>query len=304
MLDILDAILATAAVILGLSLVVQAIQQIIKQMLDLKSSYMRTELLALFSSVAGKKRFSTNLLPLSWLDKMADGFSQRIVQELEDHMATFGLTDLHLLEDVDPAKLKDLVKSLPVAADKSLGTKIQAALKDVDKWFGIAKKAFQEHYERRMKLWSFILAAVVVIAMNANIIDTYSEFARSKPLRETAIALGQRLTSIPRDSLIIETTISRRDSSFTRVASADSAIVKDISGNIARIQAVLEDRSFQIMGWSATRVAELENHTCWENIIHMFLGWAVMILLVSLGAPFWYDFFKGAMGLKQKINKG
>jgi hypothetical protein len=50
MLDTLDAIIATAAVALGLGSIALADQQIIKQWLDLKSNYMRFQLLSMFNS--------------------------------------------------------------------------------------------------------------------------------------------------------------------------------------------------------------------------------------------------------------
>lgn len=32
-----------------------------------------------------------------------------------------------------------------------------------------------------------------------------------------------------------------------------------------------------------------------------WIGWFAMTLLVSLGAPFWYDFLKSMMGIKDKL---
>lgn len=60
MLETLDVISVTVAVILRLSLTVQAIQRILKQFFDLKSSYMRTELLALLSGPSTPKPKLTN----------------------------------------------------------------------------------------------------------------------------------------------------------------------------------------------------------------------------------------------------
>ncbi|MBA4312148.1 MAG: hypothetical protein C0417_05920 [Chlorobiaceae bacterium] len=48
MLESIDALIATIAVVLVLSLVVQAIQQILKQLLCMKSAYMERELVMMF----------------------------------------------------------------------------------------------------------------------------------------------------------------------------------------------------------------------------------------------------------------
>ena len=44
-----DPLIATGAVVLGLSMIVQAAQQILKQWLDVKSVYMECQLLAMFN---------------------------------------------------------------------------------------------------------------------------------------------------------------------------------------------------------------------------------------------------------------
>jgi len=58
MLEILDAIIATGAVVLAISLIVQAIQQIVKQFFNLKSSYMERELVMMFLSDDALKDFT------------------------------------------------------------------------------------------------------------------------------------------------------------------------------------------------------------------------------------------------------
>ena len=303
MFEILDAILATAAVILGLSLIVQAIQQIVKQIFDLKSSYMKVELLALFSDAGERQRFVVNFLPLGLLSRLADSYSRRIVSELEERLSTFGFTDLHLLEDVDAQKLKEMVLGLPVARDASLQDRLEEVLNDIEKWFEISKTAFQEHYERRMRLWSVIISGVVVIGVNANLIDTYREFSGNKTLRDAAVVMGQRLTAMPRDSMLVRVVGQKKDSLLAK-DSAGSIGVSDIRSEVDSIVTFLDDRSFQVMGWTELCCARLVKYSFWQNVSHMFIGWTGMILMVSVGAPFWYDFFKTVLGLKNQVRAG
>src|SRR3990170_1090658 len=124
MLEILDGIIATGAVVLALSLVVQAIQQIIKQSFDLKSSYMRNELLALFGTVKpptapeGMKRMMGNLMqsvrPYTGELEQEPISASQIVAEIEEKIRSFGYKDLELIEKFDEAKLKEIVKALPL----------------------------------------------------------------------------------------------------------------------------------------------------------------------------------------------
>ncbi len=308
MLEILDAVIATAAVVLGLSLIVQAIQQIFKQVFDLKSSYMRAELLALFlddreAKKSFKRSFLNNFFPYRFIARNADPTAKRIVEELEQRMSTFGIKDLHLIEDFDAGKLKAIVSSMPIALDENptIKAKFEDALRQIDLWLDICKKAFQEHYERRMKLWAFMLSAIVVVALNANVFDIYKEFSSNKPVRETAIAMGKRFVSTPRDSLLMPATTTRKDT--TVVALYDSTTIKN---QLDIIQSIVDEKSFQLMGWTQVKIdkyrKELGGPKPWyRTIAPILLGWFGMTLLVSLGAPFWYDFLKTVMGVKDKL---
>ena len=39
------------------------------------------------------------------------------------------------------------------------------------------------------------------------------------------------------------------------------------------------------------------------DLLAVILGWLGMTLLVSLGAPFWYDILKTVMGIKDKLKE-
>jgi hypothetical protein len=181
MLDILDSLIATAAVVLGLSLVVQALQQIFKQWLDLKAEYMFNELLSLFSEFSEVKTIFSGLLPTKSLRGSADEFSLKIVGELEKVINGMGFRDLHMVENLDTKAFVDLLNSLPLSQtqDAVLQSKFKKAVDDATRWFDLTKAAFQEHYERRMKYWSFGISAVVVIALNANLLDVYQDFSHN-----------------------------------------------------------------------------------------------------------------------------
>ena len=303
MLDTLDAIIATAGIVLALSLIVQAIQQIIKQVFDLKSSYMRNELLALFNNSKMTTSFMANFKSLGRLANDADGLAKTIVNQLEGRIASFGYKDLELLENVDVARLREMIKSLPVAKDANVKREFAAAVNEIDRWFEVSKKAFQDHYERRMKLWSFIVSAVVVIGLNSNLFVVYQDFAANKALRDAAAAWAEQAIKNPVTNASVAS-----DSSKT-----DSAATVEIKERIAEIRSYIGDQSLQLCRWNTSRGDSIHIFTsplaivvrapaefvaaAWKNGI----GWLAMTLLVSLGAPFWYDFLKTVTGVKEKL---
>jgi hypothetical protein len=209
MLEILDSLIATVAVVLVLSLIVQAIQQIIKQLWSFKSNYMERELLAMFRQrlvplaevIAEKKRVDLRPIALRVLEvRKGDDVTENLIALLRSKLAAIGYNDLSLLETMKKDEVanlltvisKDLDEELKSAVDDVLakGQKVKAAIEkakdDVENWYDLTLKAFQDHYERRMKMWSYVLSLVVVVGLNANLFDIYKEFSNNRALRESA----------------------------------------------------------------------------------------------------------------------
>ncbi len=300
MLDILDALLATAAVVLGLSLVVQAIQQIIKQWLDLKSNYMRVQLLAMFDSPSVDNMFRFHgLWNVNAIARRANSTAQTVVAQLENIMRTFGYKNLEILETISVEKLKEIVGFIQWTNTTINVAEIQ---KDIDTWFDIAKKGFQDLYERRMKLWAFLISSIVVVIMNASLFDVYKEYSVNKPLRDAANAWLEKTVAKQRDSVIVIVKSDKADS-INVAKKSDEQIAKELKASLANVKSTVSEQSFQLFRWSRPyRDALFSCSIPWlKNWIKSLLGWIGMTLLVSLGAPFWYDTLKVVMGLKNKM---
>lgn len=310
MLDILDALIATAAVVLGLSLIVQAIQQIFKQWLDLKSTYMKVQVLAMFNSGSASAEMKYwGLSRVSTLLTAVEDRAKVIATGLENALRSFGYKDLEALENVSPEKLKQIVSSINWSAVPG-AAKVQLKIKDIEKeidtWFDIAKHSFQDLYERRMKYWAFGISAVVVVFFNANLLDVYREFSTNKATRDAAVKMAEKFVAIPRDSILVKEKTAARDTTYVAVR-PDSLIAKDIQESLTRIQSVVGANTFQLLRWTKNYRDSLFTHWFggqWvKNWIKALFGWLGMTLLVSLGAPFWYDFLKAVMGIKEKMKK-
>lgn len=165
MLESIDALVATIAVVLVLSLVVQAIQQILKQLLCMKSAYMERELVMMFLDDEQIKEFIQrqnwfiNIIRPQWIALCSIPETQRrIVEELKIKMRAIGYKDLEIIESLSVEQFLSIIRSLPSFSkiEKGVADKLQDVEYEVLKWFDICKKAFQDHYERRMKLWAFI----------------------------------------------------------------------------------------------------------------------------------------------------
>ncbi len=312
MLEILDGIIATCAVVLALSLIVQAVQQILKQFFNLKSSYMERELVMMFLPNAVIKDFVKKwagiverLTPDWKIFRSIGGKERQIVDELKITLRSVGYKDLEILEKITVEQMQDIIRKLPMFSemDEKSNNPLQQALSDVKTWFEISKQTFQEHYVRKMKVWALGISTVVVLSLNANLFEIYNDFSQNKILRDAAAAWAEKVTSQPRDSIITYRMEGKPDSIVVKQKS-DTVLTTEIKKNISEIQALVNTNSFQIMRWNKFVGCRNYNLECFGYLLKIFLGWLAMILLVSLGAPFWYDLLKTIMSIKNKLREG
>jgi hypothetical protein len=205
------------------------------------------------------------------------------------------LLDTGELETTDASKLSDQERA---AVTKRISFLQQARL-DIERWYDTTMKTFQDHYERRMKMWAYILSGLVVLWLNANLFEVYREFSTNKVLRELAVTFGERLASTPRDSLVVAS--SREGMQSAQIS--DSAAIAGIQANIRRIDALVNAQSFSMMRWNTPSGTPLPTSvaTLWNAISRNFFGWIGMTLLVGLGAPFWYDVLRTLVGVKERL---
>lgn len=316
MFDLIDSIIATVTVVLLLSLIVQSLQQIVKQVLHMKSRLMERELFALLSNSSYTRTWKPQLLQVMQIAGEKPGV-KKLVDSIRNKLSGLGYNDAAALERMDKETFFRLVgdvfdtseletrdRSAMTADEKAAGIRearfLQQARWDMEQWYDQTVAAFKDHYERRMKMWSYVMGAVVVVWLNANVFDIYREFSTNKTLRESAVRIGERLAAMPKDSLIVTTTADGKDS--VRYV-PDSLAFKSIQTHIRFIDSTVHAQSFQLFRWKKPADG-WSWRNIWRAIIENMFGWLGMTLLVGLGAPFWYDILRSIVGIKERLRGG
>ncbi|MBI4810622.1 MAG: hypothetical protein HY800_04125, partial [Ignavibacteriales bacterium] len=246
MLESLDSLIATIAIVFVLSLIVQAVQQILKQLLCMKSAYMERELVMMFltddrlKSLADQRKKILNKIKPQWLvlRKIPEG-EKLVVKDLKVKMQSIGYRDLEILENLNVDTFIDILRTLPMFSkfERETVDKLQEVEYEARKWFDIAKRAFQDHYERRMKLWAFILSGIVVMTLNANIFSIFKNLSTNEVLRESIVASVPTLLSTASDSAHNNVPDAMRDS-----------IIKH---EVGLIESYISDKSLALVRWNS-----------------------------------------------------
>ena len=278
----LDTAIAMIIVLLVLSLVVQSIQSVIKKWFKMKSR-------SVFNSL-------TDLL--NYIDKGSETRSaEKLVEEIQGELKKLGRVSLILKNPVvDSITKDDLLKLLD---------RVNAgSLKDsVDVWYDTVMQSFEERYFRHMKSVAILISVVLVIFLNANFFQIYTNISTNDVLRNAIIAKQNE----------IQDRVRMQPANQPAGTQTPDAVEQQLKTELKQLQTTLdESTTFGLQPFKWSQVKDFFAATGpWAGhagerftyLIKALSGWAIMIMLLSVGAPFWQDALESLFGVKNLLQK-
>ena len=279
----LDTVIAMVIVLLVLSLVVQSIQSLVKKLFKLKSRTILDSLDDLFKYVDSQKTLEKS--------------SAQLVSEIKDEFKKLGRVSFLLKKPmIDSLAKDDLIKIL----DK-IGS---GALKqEVGDWFETVMQGFEERYTRHMKTVAIVVSIVVVVFLNASFFEVYHNISTSDVMRNALIQKREEVQKQLKDQ-----------SAGLQNQQGSQSNGEQLKSELNQLQKYLDE--YQGFGFTPLRPAQISDffgaHGSWEGIpagqrfahaIKMLGGWAIMVMLLSVGAPFWQDALESLFGIKNLLRK-
>ena len=273
----LDTVIAMVIVLLILSLVVQSIQSIVKKWLRLKSRSLLNSLEDLFKYIDA--------------EALTKKPASALVTEIKEEFSKLGRVSLFKRPMIDSIAKEDLVKIL--------GKKNLDALSDeVEKWYDTAMQGFEERYTRHMKSIAICISIVVVVFFNANFFQVYRKISNNDVLRNS----------------LIEKEAEVQKQLNTVQPNPQEATVEQLKREINELQAAM-DQTINL-GLEPIKLRDLKDFASgqgdWSGplggrwfiqVLQVLSGWAVMVMLLSVGAPFWQDALESLFGVKNLLRK-
>jgi hypothetical protein len=268
-----QTLVALVGLIFVLSVIVQAVQEVLKSALDTKCETMEKSLIAFMGAHLR-------------LDQIKGALKQRglDVTALEH----FSKDDFrHLLDGIpfDQDQLKDLVQT---------GTATIEQVKDnIAGSYDAARAKFQAAYTRKNKLFAIGLAFLTVFVLDSNIISIYQELAADQVMAQAIAGKAQKATCGTAPS-------ANQSDDFDQVYQNNRNCIKrtlqqyPILVRWYRVKEGGHDGPWRPMWWGT-------GHD-WDDPFTAILGFLAMSTLVSLGAPFWNDVLKGMTGVNNALN--
>jgi hypothetical protein len=311
MLGTLDLIISIVIVLLVLSLIVQSIQSVIKKLLKLKSNVVFDSMQDLFKYID--------------TEKLVGKTPQQLVDEVTEEFKKLGRVSLirknPMLDSIAKGDLQKILEKL--YADK--------LRPHVENWFDTVMQGFDERYARHMKSVALVISFLVVILLNANFFNIYRRIAGSDTVRAEILAKGPEVLKLaeaankaaesaqPKSSPEPSPgqTPNPPTSTPTDSTAAATKSREEIAKEINELRGLVKQS--EDLGLKPLRPGQVcdfvlgrgvwqgpDKPFLWVRATHggkVLLGWTIMALLLSVGAPFWQDTLESLFGIKNLLRK-
>lgn len=202
----------------------------------------------------------------------------------------------------------------------------KAKLSEVGDWYDITMQSFEERYNRSMKSWAIVIAFLVVVVLNANFFNVYRGIAsssvvsnllvekapeilkRSKERTASAQTTGAPAATQERAALSPEEEKAEKEKAAKELREAVEQVKSDANTYLAMGFAPLQWE--QVKQWLSGLIPDSKTDRPWGNWWQSrkhdargLLGWIIMTMLLSIGAPFWQDTLESLFGVKNLLRK-
>jgi hypothetical protein len=204
-------------------------------------------------------------------------------------------------------KIAKQISDLSTAFDAAFAP-LLARLQQVDAWYDTVMQGFDERYTRHMKTWGIAISIGVVIFLNANFFSIYRALKADPVMTEAIGKQGPALLKAAQDEKAKQPAASTQPANPNPSATPTPeppATVADVQEAAKKTKDLLSAyESFGIKPLSRQQISDaFHGKFRWRDLNETFFGWALMVALLSAGAPFWEDTLESLFGIKNLIRQ-
>jgi hypothetical protein len=215
-----------------------------------------------------------------------------------------------------------------------------ARLQQVEVWYDTVMQGFDERYTRHMRTVALVISIVVVVILNANFFSIYRAI-KADPMKTAVIAqqapdilnTSRQITegpgpqtptpstspspspaASPSPALAAPPAAAASPSPAASPAASPApsptpaespATMEEVQEQVEKVDTLVRTyESFGIKPLSRRQIRDVwAGNFLWRDAIETLLGWAIMVMLLSAGAPFWQDTLESLFGLKNLLRQ-
>ncbi len=324
---ILDVAIGLAFVYLILSLITTTVTELIATVLALRSRNLRRGVEALLNDLQHERvarqfyrhPLITSLSRPSWLAGLlrlpagnpsyipSPTFAAVLVDLILEQTSDGGFRPFDSVDTLREALRSDVVqldaglkRQLLIILDQV--DTVEQAYASLEQWFNNAMDRVSGWYKRKAQLITLVIAFVVTFAINGDTTMLFNRLMGDATLREAVSAAAENYirqplpeleaTPVP-DATEPDADVPPEDDSADAQTNSDDGASPDLESALNRISELQRPiiDTFELIGWSSDpddprAVPDWDDATA---VRAKLLGLILTAIMVSLGAPFWFD---------------
>lgn len=265
---------------------------------DTRLAEMKQPLTQLFASADQFLDLNKNDLTLGDLAAFGVGEARKLIEALPDSMEETIAQLKDKAQNEAAEELEKLQQTLAPLADEmkalaALPQKLAQMKGKLEEWYDTVMQSFAERYVRSMKTCSLVISLVVVILLNADLFSIYRQISADEAKRNLIVQSSEEI----KNSLRQQQTANSEQVNQTLDQWAKQSYA-DIEKNVSLYTAL----GFEGPQW-ILEIPQRASKVGARGVIETIVGWALMTMLLSVGAPFWQDVLESLFGLKNLLRK-
>jgi len=258
-----------------------------------------------------------------------------IAKEIEIANAASNTGEVAALQKLS-GQFADVAKLLGDLSQKFVDatTPIRNKIDQVEVWFDTVTQSFDERYARHMKTAAIVISVFVVIVLNANFFSVYKSLSSNEVQRSLIVDKGPEILEQSKRALVqasptptpanVQEALQQSREEIESLSSTYQGFgfsplsmqqLQSFFWSLGFITAVAPDDSGHRSAWGMALVEGPENVYTWHNQtpeqwwqsrkrdVTTLVGWAIMVMLLSVGAPFWQDALESLFGIKNLLRQ-
>jgi hypothetical protein len=322
----IDVFIGVSLVMLGVSLIITVVTQVVSFAANFRGTQLRNGLAELFSTLSSE---------------ISKEEAQQIAHKLLHHqLIADGLGKASLAPAISRADLVNLLSTRDLvvgALGEATADKVSAILGDVEKWFDATMSRVANRFTMQTRIVTIIAASIMAFGIQLDAFGLVKQLCADSDLRASLV--GATSTMLGDAQQVLSPPTVYRDAAATlagdpknglpappaSLASRDEAEnwIRGNAGNDPANVGTLVKAFEDLLGKSlqekipalvdkaiaikldlerADTFGLIPNHPPWDyGSLWVFLGVLTSAMLLSLGAPFWFNMLKTASNLRPAI---
>jgi hypothetical protein len=214
-------------------------------------------------------------------------------------------------------------------------TPLRNKIEQVEVWFDTVTQSFDERYSRHMKTAAIVISVFVVIFLNANFFNVYKSLSSNEVQRKLILDKGPEILEQSKRAALPQASPTPTPANVKEALTQSREEIESLSStyqgfgfsplsmqqlqsffwSLGFITAVAPDASGHRSAWGMALVEGPKNMYTWQNQtpgqwwqsrksdVTTIVGWAIMVMLLSVGAPFWQDALESLFGIKNLLRQ-